>query len=482
VLDAYGRLEPLVEPVRVRFEELRRSADALSQFRRALTDRVARLDLLTYQLNELDNATLRVPRPGEPDEETELGELRQVLANAERVERLCEESYAALYDDDGAVLTGLGHVWRRVAELAKFDSRFQPYVDVRDGIKSQLEDLAMFLRRYADSIDASPARLREIEERLALFDRLKRKYGPSLADVVAYRDSCHLELHQLQQGDNRLADLERHHDVARQQYLSAAAALSHARRRSAAEFARELELALADLALDRTRFEARFSSFAPDHAPESSWSAEGIDTMEFYVSPNPGEELRPLARVASGGELSRIMLAIKTLTFRARLEAAEALSRPGQSAPGLVFDEVDAGIGGRVADVVGRKLQVLGSAFQVLCITHLPQIAAHADAHVQIEKHVAGGRTSTTVRRLGPDGRVAELARMLGGASISEGLRASAREMLAERARGAPTGEQSRRATRAEDSEVKGKGESERAKAKVAARPKKRGPGLSREI
>jgi DNA repair protein RecN (Recombination protein N) len=463
VLDAYGRLEPLMHPVRDRFEAVRTSADALSQFRRALADRVARIDLLTFQLNELDKATLSPPRAGEPDEETELGALRQVLANAERVERLCEESYAALYEDDSAVLTGLGHVWRRVTELAKLDSRFQPYADAREGIKSQLEDLAGFIRRYADTIDASPSRLQHIQERLALLDRLKRKYGPTLSDVVAYRDSCRAELRELQQGDDRLAELERQHSAACEQYLAAARALSQARREAAAKFASELQLSLADLALDRTQFEARFSSAAPGNGSESSWTAEGTDIVEFYVSTNPGEELRPLARVVSGGELSRMMLAIKTLMFRARLEARDTAGQPGQGAPGLVFDEVDAGIGGRVADVVGRKLQALASAFQVLCITHLPQIAAYADAHVQIEKRVADGRTSTTVRRLNHDGRVGELARMLGGASISEGLRASAREMLAGRARGTPSGVD---ATGAKAGEAEEKGESERAKAK----------------
>ncbi len=187
--------------------------------------------------------------------------------------------------------------------------------------------------------------------------------------------------------------------------------------------------------MDRTRFEVRFDAGT---LPESAWGPTGIDRAEFFVSPNPGEELRPLARVVSGGELSRIMLAIKTLTAGSRHGFSDAQERPPSAAtPGLIFDEVDAGIGGRVADVVGRKLRTLGSAFQVLCITHLPQIAAYADTHFQIEKQVAGGRTMTIVRRLDANGRVEELSRMLGGAEITDGIRASAREMLEER-RGAP--------------------------------------------
>jgi DNA repair protein RecN (Recombination protein N) len=197
--------------------------------------------------------------------------------------------------------------------------------------------------------------------------------------------------------------------------------------------------------MERTRFEVRFS----DEVPDASWTARGVDSVEFFVSPNPGEDLRPLARIVSGGELSRIMLALKTLTATSRHGFSDAADRPpGAAAPGLIFDEVDAGIGGRVADVVARKLRTLGSAFQVLCITHLPQIAAHADTHFEIEKRVDGGRTHTTVRRLDGQGRVDELARMLGGEAITDGLRRSAREMLEERAKGAG-------------------GESERAKAKV---------------
>jgi len=399
------------------------------------------------------------PSAGLPEleEDEELMALRKVLASAEHVERLCEESYASLYESDAAILAGLGHVWRRVAELASLDPKFQPYVDARDGIKAQLEDLALFLRRYADGIEASPARLQEIEERLALLDRLKRKYGPSLADVVARRDALRRELDDLRQGDDRIAQLDRDHVADREHYLAAARALGTARRQVAGRFARELVRLLAELAMEHTRFEVRFAGAAETVPEESVWTAEGIDVAEFFVSPNPGEDLRPLARIVSGGELSRIMLAVKTLTFGARLESRRgggSAPRLGSGAPGLIFDEVDAGVGGRVADVVGRKLHALGSAFQVLCITHLPQIAAYADTHFQIDKRVEGKRTSTTVRRLDGEGRVDEIARMLGGAEITEGLRASAREMLGERAG------------------RKAKGESERAKAKP---PRKHG-------
>ena len=231
--------------------------------------------------------------------------------------------------------------------------------------------------------------------------------------------------------------------------MKAAAALTAARKSAGTAFARALEQGVAELAMERTRLDLRFA----EPLPEASWGPLGVDRAEFFVSPNPGEELRPLARIVSGGELSRIMLAIKTLTATARHGFSSDAQRPASAAaPGLIFDEVDAGIGGRVADIVGRKLRTLGSAFQVLCITHLPQIAAYADTHFRIEKAIDGGRTTTSVSRLDERARVEELGRMLGG-TVTDAIRASAREMLRERRNGAkgeskPKGESESRRTR----------------------------------
>jgi DNA repair protein RecN (Recombination protein N) len=449
VLDGFGALDALIAPTAAAYEAMRAKQDEIGRLRTAARDRDARVDLITFQLGELDRAALK-----DSGEDVDLTALRQILASAERVERLCAESYSSLYENDDAILSALGGVWRRVAELAALEPKFQPYLEARDGIKSQLEDLAGFLRSYADGIEASPARLQQIEERLALLERLKRKHGPALADVVARRDALRRELADLEGGDDRLAVLERELAAARAGYLSAARALSTARQRTAKAFAKALVALLRDLAMEQTRFEVRFAEGPPE---EAAWTARGIDIGEFFVSPNPGEDLRPLARIVSGGELSRVMLAIKTLTATSRHGFSDAADRPPSiSAPGLIFDEVDAGIGGRVADVVGRKLRALGSAFQVLCITHLPQIAAYADTHFQIEKRVDGGRTRTTVRRLAVEGRVDELARMLGGEAITEGLRRSAREMLEARAL-RPLSDQ---AARPDREEAKGESES----------------------
>ena len=418
LLDDYaggGEIAAQVASVWVRLRSLR---DELERSRMDEREKSARLDLIGFQLGEIEKAA---PKAGEDEQ---LTATRQVLASAERIQRLCEESYAALYDRDDAVLAGLGGVWKRVGELATIDSQFGPYVESRDGIKSQLEDLAFFLRSYADGIDASPARLQEVEDRLALLDRLKRKYGPTLHDVIERGAALARERDFLTGAGEGAENLLKSLDTATAEYLSKARELSRRRRTAAVHFARDVEGLLAELAMARTRFEVRFNDA---ELPESGWSERGIDNAEFFVSPNPGEELRPLARIVSGGELSRVMLALKTL---ATTEPGSMFDSNPVAPKTLIFDEVDAGIGGRVADVVGSRLQELGKRFQVLCITHLPQIAARGDAQFLIEKSIRGRRTVTHVERLDQEGRIEEIARMIGGASISEQTRASARELI----------------------------------------------------
>ncbi len=425
VIDTYGRLDRPASVVAAAFAEVRRTADELAHYRRLARDRAEKQELFAFQLAELDRAA-----PLDNEDEA-LAATRQVLASADRVERLCADSYAALYESDQAVLGQLGGIWRRVADLTALDPVFQPYLQARDGIKAQLEDLAMFLRRYAASVDASPARLQQVQERLALLERLKRKYGPTLADAIARRRQLQRQLADLDESAERAVDAERRHAAARGAFEVAASQVAEARRAVAVELSRALEGLLGELAMERARFDVRFNDTP---LPESEWAASGFDRAEFIVSPNPGEDPRPLARIASGGELSRMMLAVKTLTAGRRPASTVPDDRGSEgAAPGMVFDEIDAGIGGRAADHVGRKLRALGAAFQVLCITHLPQIAAYADAHFSIEKEVRNGRTSTRITRLDDEGRMVELSRMLGGAAVTDAVRASAREMLATR-------------------------------------------------
>jgi len=435
LVDEYAGLEELASRVAGAWDTVRTLREQIERSRMDAREKAARLDLIAFQLGDIEKAA---PKAGEDEA---LGATRQVLASAERIQRLCEESYEALYERDGAVLASLGGVWKRVAELALIEPQFSSYVDARDGIKGQLEDLAFFLRSYADGVDASPARLQEVEDRLALLERLKRKYGPTLDEAIARGHALAQERDLLTGAGGRTEDLERALGEASDRYLAVARELSHKRRRAAEQFARKIEGLLAELAMAHTRFEVRFN---PAGLGPEEWSERGIDRAEFYVSPNPGEELRPLARIVSGGELSRVMLALKTLTV------GDARGKT------LIFDEVDAGIGGGVAEVVGTRLRALGDRFQVLCITHLPQIAARGTIHFRIEKHVRAGRTVTSVERLSASGRVDEIARMIGGAVVTDPVRATARELLGAGA----VAPQARRA----GAQSRAKGESERRK------------------
>lgn len=412
VLDEWAGLAGSREEAAAAFARVSLARRQIDRLRMDDRERAARLELVEFQLNELTGAGLVA------GEDETLANDRQLLRSADRIERLCREGYAELYEAEHAALSSLDRVWKRAGELATLDPRFVPYMDVRDEIKAQLEDLAVTLRDFAEGIDASPARLQEVEDRLATLERLKRKHGPTLDDVIARRDVLAAEHAALADGSSSLADLEQELAEASSGYVARARELSARRHKAAGELGRALEAELAVLAMERALFEVRVST----DDGESQWSERGIDAVEFFLSANLGEEPRPLARIVSGGELSRVMLALKTL--------AASRHVAGLGTRTLIFDEVDAGIGGRVATVVGEKLASLGERFQVLCITHLPQIAAAGRTHFLIEKQVRGRRTVTTVARLDRDARVEELARMMGGANAGEQARAGALELL----------------------------------------------------
>ncbi|MGH9330751.1 MAG: DNA repair protein RecN [Vicinamibacterales bacterium] len=412
LVDAYADAAALAAPVADAFARWKGLAAERDRLRMDDRQKAARLELAAFQLAEIDKAAL-----GPATEDEDLAAERQLLANADKLARLCAEAYEALYDGEHAALAGLGVTWKKLVELASVDPRFRLYADAREAIKPQLEDLAFFLRSYAAGIDASPERLQAVEDRLALLERLKKKHGPALAGVLSKREQLRAEIDDLEHASVRAEQLEGELGRARTAFLAAAERLSAARRGAAVRFCQALERALAELSMPKTRCEIRFA--AP--LAEGQWSERGFDQAEFYLSPNPGEEVRPLARIASGGELSRVMLALKTL---ASTDAA------GKT---LIFDEVDAGIGGAVADVVGSRLQQLGAKYQVLCITHLPQIAAYGTTHYSITKRVKAGRTLTGIAPLDGPAREEELARMIAGAEPTAAVRVSAREMLRSR-------------------------------------------------
>jgi DNA repair protein RecN (Recombination protein N) len=391
------------------FAAVTSAAAALSRAELDEGERTSRLELLEFQLAELRRAAVTA------GEDETLERTRAVLRHAGRLQTLCAEAYGLLYDDEHAAISTLAQVWKRVGDLADIDPQFAAHLTARDGIRAQLDDLALTLRDYGENVDASPARLQDVEDRLALVERLKRKHGPSLDDVIARQGRLEAECAALSSDPEQQDAARRALEAARARFLSLARSLSEKRHAGAKDLARAVEVALADLGMGGTRFEVRL---AVDETP-SAWHPGGIDNGEFFLAANPGEDPRPLARIASGGELSRIMLAFKTLA---------AGERPTRT---MVFDEVDAGIGGRAASVVGERLRALGGRTQVLCITHLPQIAALATTHFAIDKAVRGRRTLTSVTRLDDDARQEEIARMMAGeAAPSEGVRLAARALL----------------------------------------------------
>ena len=408
LLDRYADLEPLRGSVHDAFAGWQDARQRAEQARARAATAAERAEIVALRLRDIDEVD-----PVEGEDET-LAAQRRLLANAERVHRLAAESYAELYDGDGAVLDVLDRVWRRVEELAGFDGEFAPHLAARDTVRPHLEELAYALRSRAGEADASPGQLPAIEDRLAKLERLKRRYGPTLADVVAHRDGLRREREQME-GETDLESLEGVASAAGERYAGLARTLSKRRRSVAGELARAVEGGLDELAMERTRFEVVFLEAGEG---EAAWTERGVDRVEFYFSANPGEDVRPLARIASGGELSRVMLALRTVI---------STDPPGRT---LVFDEVDAGVGGEAAERIGARLHGLAERYQVLCITHLPQIAAWGTSHHRVTKSVRDGRTLASVDRLDGESRASEIARMMTGTRVSGTVLESARELL----------------------------------------------------
>jgi DNA repair protein RecN (Recombination protein N) len=303
-------------------------------------------------------------------------------------------------------------------ELARFDPRFQESLTALLSARAAIEDVSSTARDYADGIDASPERLADVEDRLALLDRLKRKYGSSVDEVIAYGEEVARKLNELENREDLLRDLKKHLEAAAAAFLSTAQAISKKRYNAARELQKQVEAEINQLAM-----KAQFRIEVSGEDEPQNWTAFGFDEVVYLISPNPGEPLRPVEQIASGGELSRVMLALK-----ATIEAGKKSKSAGQRT--LVFDEIDTGIGGRAAEAVGKKLKSLSRGNQVLCITHLPQIASFADHHYLIEKLESAGRAKTVVRQLNPEERTEEVARMLSGEQLTETSRQHAEQLL----------------------------------------------------
>ncbi len=407
LLDAVGGLGSSLEEMRQRHARLVTAREALAKAqgeREAVTERT---EVLRAQLAELERAGLTA------GEEDRLGAERARLVHADRLATLVSGAEGDLYSGEGAVVEAIGRVLGALREAERVDSGLEATRRLLEGALAELEDVGSGLGRYLRSLTPDPERLETLEERLAQLARLERKYGGTLDDLIRRRDELGRELAALAAGGNVVEEREAAYEAARRAAVEWAGRLSVERRRVAHELSRSLTGELALLALEGARFSVRFGE-----AEGRPLGPEGWDDVEFFLSTNPGEEPRSLARVASGGELSRIMLAVKTLAVQNDAGAT------------LIFDEVDAGIGGAVAEVVGRKLRQLGRARQVLCITHLPLIAAFAEHHVAVAKRVQGGRTLSSARPLSATERVAEIARMLGGEHLTRETREHAEQLL----------------------------------------------------
>ena len=414
VLDRNAELTEDAARVAEAYRRLREVEGALRTLRQDRSEAERRRESLAHQVDEIDRAALV------PGEEEALRQEKAVQANAGRLAALTAEAYGLLYDAGDAVLPRLGQVNRKLEDLGRIDQRFAPFLEARVTVRAHLEDLAFFLRDYAQTLDVTPGRLDEIEGRLALIGRLKRRYGATVEEMLASAAAGREELARLLAPEEQERALGAQRVDAVASFLKLAGALSKRRRAAGIELAARVQRELGQLAMEKTQFEVAFQPLVPadDGEDTTQWSDRGLDAVEFLLSTNPGEELRPLARIASGGELSRILLALNAV---AAVDAA---------AETLVFDEVDAGIGGRVAEVVGRKLRTVADTHQVLCVTHLPQIASLADRHYVVSKREVKGRTFTDVRPLDGPERIEEVARMLGGATITDTTRRHAREMV----------------------------------------------------
>jgi DNA repair protein RecN (Recombination protein N) len=410
LLDRFGAVSG--EAVAAAHAEWRVTTARLEELQSAEQDRLRMADLWRFQSGEIQSAELVAE-----DEDSQLETEKRVLSNSEKLFTAAMSAHDLLYESEGAAESTLGAALKHFEELARYDSRFAEAVLQLAAAKATVEDLSVEVRDFAESINAAPERLGEIEDRLAALDRLKRKYGATLTEVIAFGADAAAKLAEVENRDVLLAELTAKQAVDAERYRTAAAKLTEARGAAARKLEKAAVVQINDLAMN-ARFHIEVKG-------EGEWTAHGWDVVDCLIATNPGEPMKPLAEIASGGEMSRVMLALKVAVEDASAKVAKAvLPRT------LVFDEIDIGIGGRAAEAVGKKLKALSRGQQVICITHLPQIAAFGDQHFLIEKTVKAGRTQTEVRLMETGERVEEIARMLSGEKLTNTSMRHAEQLL----------------------------------------------------
>ncbi len=404
LLDGFGSLSGMREEFAAVYGDYRQTLGDLRRLEEGEREAERRIDMLSFQSSEIAAASLRI------EEDEELARERELLAHAEKLLGNSRSAFELLYGGDEAILGNLRRVINGVGEIAAIDAKAAGLAETLGNAYLQLEDAALALRDYAGRVDTDPRRLQEIYDRLDLIAQLKKKYGATIAEVLACREEIDRELASLANRKRTQGELEKKARELQEKMAGLSKELSLLRKKGAKALKGAMEKELKDLAMKNALFEV---ALVPLEEPRPY----GMERAEFLFSPNPGEAPKSLARIASGGELSRLMLALKQV-------------HPESDVPTLVFDEVDSGIGGATSALVGKKLQRVAERQQVLCITHLPQVAAFADHHFRVEKLVEAGRTRTSVTHLAGEERVKEMARMLGGMKITEKTMEHAREMI----------------------------------------------------
>jgi DNA repair protein RecN (Recombination protein N) len=415
LLDAYAGVE--LKEVSGAFAHWKQIRGRIADLEQDEQDRMRLLDLWNFQSREIEEARLRT------SEDEQLEAEKRVLANAEKIYGAAINAFDLLYEGNASTSSSLRAAQKHLEELARYEPKFQEALAALDSARISVEDVGATLRDYAGGIQASPERLAEIEERLALLDRLKRKYGPTLDQAIAFGEDIRRKLSEMENKDQVLLELRAMLAVAAEEYRKASRSVSRKRSEAGRKLEKLVEAEINDLAM-----RASFRIAVAEDEGEEHWTSSGINQVVYRITTNAGEIMRPLEQIASGGELSRVMLALKASVEAGTNPAGKKKSAAAQRT--LVFDEIDTGIGGRAAEAVGKKLKALSKGNQVLCVTHLPQIATFADHHYLIEKREAAGRAKATVRQITGEERTEEVARMLSGAKLTETSRKHAEQMI----------------------------------------------------
>ena len=421
LLDRFGGIA--TEDVAAAFAAWRATTERLAELQSSEQDRLRMADLWRFQAMEIAQAELDAE-----DEDAQLETEKRVLANAEKLYAAAMGAHDLLYESEGSAEVSLGAALKHMEELARYEPKFAQAVQELAAAKAMVEDVSAEAREFAGKVHSSPERLGDIEDRLAALDRLKRKYGATLGEVIRFGEDAARKLAEVENRDALVAELKAQEAVDAAVYRTAAEGLTAARLAAAARLDKLATAEINDLAM-----QVKFKVVVTPEREVGAWTAHGWDRMECLIATNPGEPLKPLEEIASGGEMSRVMLALKVTVEESFAAGNAGRGRKKASLPTprmLVFDEIDIGIGGRAAEAVGRKLKMLAKRQQVVCITHLPQIAAFADQHFVIEKSGKDGRARTSIRRMEDSERAHEVARMLSGAKVTETSLEHARNLL----------------------------------------------------